>query len=182
MCDILGVSARHRPAATPTVKGNQNVLHHRQRNRKPPPMRGRATSYHQELAGGLLHAGQGRGAVRRPRLFPTGETLDVKVPLRYRLNSLGRETVIIGGNLLFQKRLEIDIEHLARFQWGEAHKWDQGTMESGGRRPESRTRRNPLTTRRSKDSTKRFPKPAFAASSTVTVRSITAIRPHPSTR
>lgn len=61
-------------------------------------------------------------------VFPTGETLDVKVPLRYRLNSLGRETVIIGGNLLFQKRLEIDIEHLARFQWGEAHKWDQGTM------------------------------------------------------
>ena len=49
-------------------------------------------------------------------VFPTGETLDVKVPLRYRLNSLGRETVIIGGNLLFQKRLEIDIEHLARFQ------------------------------------------------------------------
>lgn len=61
-------------------------------------------------------------------VFPTGETLDVKVPLRYRLNSLGRETVIIGGNLLFQKRLEIDIEHLACFQWGEAHKWDQGTM------------------------------------------------------
>lgn len=61
-------------------------------------------------------------------VFPTGETLDVKVPLRYRLNSLGRKTVIIGGNLLFQKRLEIDIEHLARFQWGEAHKWDQGTM------------------------------------------------------
>ena len=60
--------------------------------------------------------------------FPTGETLDVEVPLRYRSNSLGREAAITGGNPLFQKHLEIDIKHLARFQWGEGHKWDQSTM------------------------------------------------------
>lgn len=28
------------------------------------------------------------------------------------------------------KRLELDIEHLARYQWGRAHTWDEGTMGS----------------------------------------------------
>lgn len=95
-------------------------------NRHPCAVAPRATIRNLREVFSMLDKGVEPGVAHV--VFPTGETLDVEVPLRYRLNSLGREAAIIGGNLLFQKRLEIDIEHLARFQWGEGHKWDQGTM------------------------------------------------------
>lgn len=59
--------------------------------------------------------------------FSTGEHLDINVPSSYCLNSLSKKTTI-SGNVLFMKRLENDIEHLARLQWGENHTWDEGTM------------------------------------------------------
>ena len=61
--------------------------------------------------------------------FSIGEHLDINVPSSYCLNSLGKKTTI-SGNVLFMKRLENDIEHLARLQWGENHTWDEGTMGS----------------------------------------------------
>lgn len=67
--------------------------------------------------------------------FSTGEHLDINVPSSYCLNSLSKKTTI-SGNVLFMKRLENDIEHLARLQWGENHTWDEGDngpMVRGGR-------------------------------------------------
>ncbi|WP_281775258.1 hypothetical protein [Bifidobacterium ruminantium] len=62
--------------------------------------------------------------------FPNGERLDVEVPSNYALNSLGRKTTIVGGTILFMKRLQFDIEHLARYQWGRIHTWNEDTMGS----------------------------------------------------
>ena len=60
-------------------------------------------------------------------VFDGGETLTVNVSDAYARNSIGLKTGI-KRKTLFRKRLEIDIEHLARIEWAKAHRWDEKAM------------------------------------------------------
>ena len=127
-CDIMGLSARQQASRNPITKGNETMYWiedengHRQPRANAP--RVRITNLQEVF--GMLDAGTDPCIAHAE--YADGDTLDVQIPSNYALNSLGRKTTIVGGNILFMKRLEGDIEQLARYQWGEGHIWDEETM------------------------------------------------------
>ena len=127
---MMGLSARHRPAETPRTKGKKTMYWIEDENgrRHPRANAPRAEITNLQEVFSMLDAGTDPCVAHAE--YTDGDRLDVEIPSNYALNSLGQKTTIIGGNILFMKRLQLDIEHLARYQWGQAHTWNEETMGS----------------------------------------------------